>query len=161
MREVCKLLGVDKLHTTAYKASTNSVIERLHRTLNSMLGKVINERQSDWDLMLPYVMAAYRSSRHESTGYSPNLLMLSRENRAPVDLVYGTGDLPVEDTNYDDFVEGAKDRMQTAYDIVRQHIGEAAIRNKKYYDMRVKPTTYKVSDWVYYFNPRKFKGRQD
>jgi len=38
MREVCKLLGVDKLHTTAYKVSTNSVIERFHRTLNCRLG---------------------------------------------------------------------------------------------------------------------------
>jgi len=48
--------------------------------------------------MLPYVVAAYRSSRHESIRYSPNLLMLSRENRAPVDIVHGTGDLPVEAT---------------------------------------------------------------
>jgi transposase InsO family protein len=161
MREVCKLLGIDKLHTTAYKASTNAAIERFHRTLNSMLGKVINEKQDDWDLMLPYVMAAYRSSRHESTGYSPNMLMLARENRAPVDLVYGTGDIPTESTSYDDFVETVRDRMSVAYGIVRQHIGEAAIRNKKYYDMRVRPTTYNVGDWVYYFNPRKYRGRQD
>ena len=161
MREICKLLEIDKLHTTPYKASTNSVLERFHRTLNSMLGKVINERQSDWDLMLPYVMSAYRSSRHESTGFSPNLLMFSRENRAPVDLVYGTGDLPTEATNYDDFVENVKDRMQTAYDLVRKHIGEAALRNKKYYDMRVKPVKYNVGDWVYYYNPRKYQGRQD
>ena len=38
MREVCKLLGIDKMHTTAYKASTNAAIERFHRTLNSMIG---------------------------------------------------------------------------------------------------------------------------
>lgn len=161
MREICKLLGIDKLHTTAYKPSTNSAIERFHRTLNSMLGKVINEKQDNWDLMLPYVMAAYRSSRHDSTSYSPNMLMLSRENRAPVDLMYGTGDLSTESTNYDDFIETTRDRMSVAYDIVRQHIGEAAIRNKKYYDMRVRPVKYKVGDWVYYYNPRRYRGRQD
>ena len=33
MREVCRLLGVDKLRTTAYKPSTNSGIERFHRCL--------------------------------------------------------------------------------------------------------------------------------
>jgi len=27
--------------------------------------------------------------------------------------------------------------------------------------MRVRLAAYKVGDWVYYFNPRKFKGRQD
>ena len=162
MREVCKLLDIDKLHTTAYKPSTNAAIERFHRTLNSMIGKVVNERQDDWDLMLPYVMAAFRSSVHESTGYSPNMLMLARENRAPVDLMYGTGDVPDEQVaTYDDFVENVRDRLQTAYTLVRENLGQAAVRNKKYYDMRVKPAKYKRGDWVYYFNPRKFKGRQD
>jgi transposase InsO family protein len=71
MRAVCRLLDIDKLHTTAYKASTNAAIERFHRTLNSMLGKVVAEHQRDWDAWLPFVMAAYRASRHESTGYSP------------------------------------------------------------------------------------------
>jgi transposase InsO family protein len=47
MRAVCKLLDIDKLHTTAYKASTNAAIERFHRTLNSMLGKVVADRQRD------------------------------------------------------------------------------------------------------------------
>ena len=51
--------------------------------------------------------------------------------------------------------------MRTAFDLVRQHIGEAAQRNKRYYDIRVKPARYKVGQWVYYFNPRRFKGRQD
>jgi len=36
-----------------------------------------------------------------------------------------------------------------------------AERNKRTYDMRVRTQKYKVGDWVYYFNPRKFAGRQD
>jgi transposase InsO family protein len=100
---VPNLLGIDKIHTTAYKASTNAAIERFHRTLNSMLGKVISERQDDWELMLPYVMAPYRSSIHESTGYTPNQLMLARENRAHVDIVYGTGDVQGDSISHDDF----------------------------------------------------------
>jgi len=60
MREICRLLDVDKLRTTAYKASTNAVVERFHRTLNSMIGRTIDEFQRDWDSLLPYVMAAYR-----------------------------------------------------------------------------------------------------
>ena len=45
MREVCRLLGIDKLRTTPYKPSTNSGIERFHRTLNSMIGKMIDRDQ--------------------------------------------------------------------------------------------------------------------
>ena len=87
MREICRLLDVDKLRTTAYKASTNAAAERFHRTLNSMIGRMIDENQRDWDSLLPYVMAAYRSSRHEATQFTPNYLMLGREVRAPVDIV--------------------------------------------------------------------------
>jgi len=38
--------------------------------------------------MLPYVMAAYRASQHEVTKFTPNYLVLGREVRAPVDLMY-------------------------------------------------------------------------
>ena len=40
MREVCRLLGIDKLRTTPYKPLTNAGIECFHRTLNTMIGKV-------------------------------------------------------------------------------------------------------------------------
>jgi len=52
-----------------------------------MLGKSVQQNQRDWDDRLPYVMAAYRASRHESTKFTPNMLVFGRENRAPVDLV--------------------------------------------------------------------------
>lgn len=80
--------------------------------------------------------------------------------RAPVDIIMGTGQNDAAET-YDGFVEDVQMRMQNAYDLVRKHIGEAALRNKRYYDIRVRPAKYKVGQWVYYFNPRRFKGRQD
>jgi transposase InsO family protein len=47
MLELCRLTGIDKIHTTAYRPSTNGAVERFHRTLNSMLGKVVAEHQRD------------------------------------------------------------------------------------------------------------------
>ena len=37
MREVCRLLDIEKQHTSTYKASTNCQVERLHRTVNGCL----------------------------------------------------------------------------------------------------------------------------
>src|SRR5207244_7486244 len=88
-RELCTLLDIDKLRTSSYKPSTNANVERFHRTLNSMLVKTISTNQKDWDDRLPLVMAAYRASKHEATGFSPNFLLLGRETRATLDLVYG------------------------------------------------------------------------
>jgi hypothetical protein len=51
--------------------------------------------------------------------------------------------------------------MREAYKFVRGELKQAAERNKRYYDLRVRPRKYEVGDWVYYFNPRTFRGRQD
>ena len=160
MRELCRLLDVDKLRTTAYKASTNAVAERFHRTLNSMTGRMIDEFQRDWDSLLPYVMAAYRSSRHEATQYTPNFIMMGREVRAPVDIVYGSPEAS-RLGSYDSYADEMQQRMLCAYSFVREHLQAAASRSKRYYDLRVRPQRYQVSDWVYYFNSRKYVGRQE
>ena len=47
MREICRSYGIDKVRTTAYKPSTNDAVERFHRSLNSMLGKVVSDSQRD------------------------------------------------------------------------------------------------------------------
>ena len=160
MKELCRLLNIDKLRTTAYKPSTNGGVERFHRTLNSMMGKVVADNQRDWDELLPSVMAAYRSSRHEATGFSPNFLIFGREARAPVDLVCG---LPEDEEQfyecYDAYAADRIEKMRYTYQLVRQHLGCNAERMKHYYDMRVRPIEIQRNSWVYCFNPRRHVGK--
>jgi len=85
MAEICRILDIDKQHTSTYKPSTSAAVERLHRTLNSIMGKLVESHISVYRMLL-FVMAAYRSSRHEATNYTPNFLLLGREVRAPVDV---------------------------------------------------------------------------
>ena len=47
MGEVCRLMNVDKVRTTAYKASTNAAVEHFHRTLNNLIGRTIDDQQRD------------------------------------------------------------------------------------------------------------------
>jgi len=128
MREVCRLFGIEKLRTTPYKPSTSQV-ERFHRTMNSILAKTVNEHQKDWDVRLPFAMAAYRASKHKATGYSPNKLVLGRETRGPPDIFFGNpGDEPI--ASYDGYVEQIRDRAVTAYASVRANLQRSAQRNK-------------------------------
>ena len=160
LKELCRLLGIEKIRTTVYKPSTNGAVERFHRTLNSMLGKVVETNQRNWDEFLPSVMAAYRASRHESTGYSPNFLCLGRENRAPLDIVFGLPE--AEQSHYETYDEYAANKVETmrkAYQIARDNLRVSAERAKHYYDLRVKPNRYKVGQWVYYYWPRRFPRR--
>ena len=43
MCKICRSYGIDKVRTTAYNPSTNGAVERFHRSLNSMLGKVVSD----------------------------------------------------------------------------------------------------------------------
>jgi len=89
-------------------------------------------------------MTAYRASRHESTGYSPNFLTIRREVRGPVDIVYGVAEeKPIKET-YDSFVEMIRRRMTDAYSEVRKALKSNAERNKRYYACKVRPQTYPV-----------------
>ena len=158
--QLMRWLEIDKLRTTSYKPSTNGVAERFHRTLNSMLGKVVCDSQRDWDERLPLVMAAYRASPHNSTGFSPNQLFLGRENRMPLDLLMG---LPAEEVGVnrtaDQFVTEMRDRAEAAYSLAREHLRVAAERRKATYDMRVKKSECNVGDWVWYYYPRRYQGK--
>ena len=78
-----------KTRTAPYRAQSDGLVERFNRTLLQMLSIYVDENQSNWDEQLPFVLMAYRSTIHESTGCSPNLLMLNRESSLPVDIIAG------------------------------------------------------------------------
>ena len=99
-------------------------------------------------------MAAYRATQHDATGYSPNMLVLGRETRAPPDLVYGVPDEDSSEVTYDKYVVDMRDRAVDAYYDVRVSLQKCANRNKKYYDLGLKQQTFKSGDWVLYFNPQ-------
>jgi len=61
-----------------------------------------------------YAMAAYRFSRHDSTGYTPNFIVVGRETRTPVDIVYGVRQ-DEEESTYDGYVSAMKERLLDAY----------------------------------------------
>ena len=155
-----EMATVDKLRTTVFKPSTNGVVERFHRTLNAMLGKVMNESQRDWDDRLPYVLAAYRASVHDSTGFTPNRLFLGRESRMPVDLAIGLSseDRDPEQTT-DDYVRHQEDLAQESYRLVREHLQTRAERRKQPYDTRARAESFKVGECVWYHHPRRYQQK--
>ena len=157
--ELCRCLDVEKIRTTIYKPSTNGVVERFHRTLNSMIGKIIHDNHRNWHELIPQILAAYRASEHSATGYSPNKLMLGRECRAPIDLVLGTlGDSNIN-ISYNEYVKQMQERMLYCYESVRSHLSVAAERRKRSYDMSVRPKQFQVGQKVLYYYPRRYRFR--
>ena len=79
---------------------------------------------------------AYRSSVHESTGFSPYRLMFGEECTLPMDI-----GLPKEQSDTPDSITSPyaiwiRDALEEAYEQVRQHSGQAVQRQKRLYDRR-------------------------
>jgi len=159
-KELMNWMGIDKLRTTAYHPSCNGMVERYHRTMNSMLGKAVSSSQRDWDEQLPLVLAAYRATPHESTGLTPNMLFLGHEVRMPIDLAMGlTPEDAFENVNAQDYLAKLQRNACEAYQLARKHLRASAERRKKAYDVKVKAEEFKVGEWVFYHYPRRFQSR--
>ncbi|CAG2198006.1 unnamed protein product [Mytilus edulis] len=79
-QDLCSRLKIDKTRTTAMHPQSDGMVERLNRTLEDILSKYVTKHQKDWDEHLQLALMAYRSSDHESTGFSPSMLMFGRGN---------------------------------------------------------------------------------
>ena len=77
--QICKLLDIDKMRTTSRRQQSDGMVEHFNRTLESMLTMYVEKKPNRWDEYLPYVMLAYTSTIHDSTGFSPSMMMLGRE----------------------------------------------------------------------------------
>ena len=88
---------------------------------------------------------AYRSSPHETTGETPNLLMLGREVTLPVDLILAEPpeDPGEEPVNVPDYVAKLLDDMHTVHEATRGTITNQSISQKRQYDQNVRLATYK------------------
>ena len=87
---MCKLLGIEKIRTTLYHPQTNGLAERVHQTLQRMIGKLDPEKCRKWPEHIGSVLIAYNATWSQVTRYSPYFLMFGRRPRLPVDLLFPT-----------------------------------------------------------------------
>ena len=102
MQDVCQLLGVEKLNTTAYHPQRDGMIERFNRTLKSMLRKHAAKFGRQWDCYLSSVLWASRNTPHESTKEKPSFLLFGIDCRTPTEaaLLPPTSGEPVDTSDY-------------------------------------------------------------
>jgi len=151
---ICKLLGIDKTRTTPYNPSSNGEVERLNRSILTMLKAFTDQKLcADWDEYLPFVLSAYRNSRQESTKMTPNRMMLNREVDMPLDLIYGG---PAgEDVLPFEYAEAVRKAMRDAHALARECLGVAAVHQKRNYDEGTRKCLFQPGDWVWFlYTPR-------
>ena len=147
MQDVCQLLGVKKLNTTAYHPQCDGMVERFNRTLKSMLRKHASTKGTQWDRYLSSVLWAYRNTPHESTGEKPSFLLFGYDCRTPSEAAL----LPptsLDPTTISDYREHLVLSLSTARDLAVNSITQAQKKYKRLYDRKSSPFRLKVGDWV-------------
>jgi hypothetical protein len=82
-RETCKILGVNKFHTSSFHPSSNGMVEMWHRSLNTGLSLYVDATHTNWDEVTPFFLMAYRATPNTTTGYSQYYLLHGREMALP------------------------------------------------------------------------------
>ena len=87
-------------------------------------------------------MMAYRSSVHESTGYTSQFLVSGQELSLPLDCMYPNPQ-EIETTANHEFVHNKQRAFQRAFKLVRRNLNERQKRRKAIYNKNVHGPTYK------------------
>ena len=165
-QKLCQLLGIERTRTTAYHPQGNGQVERFNRTVEAMLAKMVGEHHSDWDKHLQKALFAYRTSLHESTGYSPYFVNFGRSPVLPVDVMLGHFDSERNDGSIPQYIKEVRKTLKNAYDVIRVNLDAAQKKRKDVKDKHCSETNFRIGDRVWLFNPavrvgqaKKFSSR--
>ena len=158
MQDVCKLLCVTKLNTTAYHPQCDGMVERLNRTLKSMLRKTCAKFGQQWDRFLSGVLWAYRNTPHESTKEKPSFLLFGVDLKSPTEAAL-LPPQPSECIDLTDYREELVLSHSTARELATKSIKAAQACYKKQYDKRAKVVDMRVGDWNFVHFPQDKTGK--
>ena len=140
------------LLSSPYHPQTNGAIEKLNGTLKTKIKSVSDDFEGQWDLALPWLLFAYRSVGHSSTGFSPFFLLYGRKAKGPLGALYGHWVEPGDGTELPlgEYVHQLCSRVTEALAQAQKNLEEQAGSRKRYYDLKkkVKVIDYKVGDPV-------------
>ena len=149
IKELCKIAGVQKLHTTPYHPWGNGQCERFNSTLCNMLGTLSEEEKSDWKSYLGCMTHAYNCTKHASTTYSPYYLMFGRHPRLPIEVEFG---LPKsnsgDNSSKSRYVQKLRRRLNYAFQKANKVANQQANKYKVSYDNSIRGPHLQEKDIV-------------
>ena len=145
---MCSLLGVEKIRTTPYHPQTNGSAERVHQTLQRMIGKLNPEKRRKWLAHIGSIIIAYNSTRSLVTGYSPYYLMFGRRPWLPIDLLFPMRRMQMLTRTIDEYVASLYDHLRESLAIAQDCAVREAQRQKRLYDRKVGAIELRPGDHI-------------
>ena len=152
-----ELFRIRKLSTTSYHPQTNGLTERFNSTLEAMLSHFITKNQNDWDVYVPYVLFAYRTSVHEFLQQSPFYCLFGRTAQFPEDIMLRSiADSSINQESQP-FLYELKNNLETAYATIDERFDQLELRRSTDNHAANYTPPFKSGDLVMHYIP--IKGR--
>lgn len=135
IKDLCRNNGTKIVYTTPYHPQGNSVSERMHRTMKSVLGNLCRGQPHKWPNYLLQCQKVLNSAVHETTGEQPYFLFFSRHAPRGV-----SAQLPKIDDETD---------LEIAHEVVRETNRERANRWRERANQGRKHQRLAVNDLVW------------
>ena len=157
-QSLCELMEVAKTRTTPYHPCSNGQVERVNRTILQSIRCYISGVEKNWDKYLPFISAAIRCTENKTTGFTPNLMMLGREIRTPLEVVGLASQKPKEQEPHKYVIE-LLEKLQKVHDIARRNIGAHLVKQKRTHDVKLFENQYQKGDLVFKLDSSAKAGR--
>lgn len=146
MKDVCQLLGIEKIQTSAYHPKTNGMIERAHRTIKDTMSHYVNKTQQDWDTWIPCFngVSLFYS---QFNGLQSLFLLHGRDPILPIDSI-----IKPQNVKYDadhNYVSELMIRLNNAFLTIREQLQKCQTKQTAHYNKKTKTKTFELGHLVY------------
>ena len=86
MKEICTLLKINQINSTAYHHESIGALENSHKVLGAYLRNQTENSKDTWSTWIPYWCFSYNTTVHTETKYTPFELIFGRECKIPQNL---------------------------------------------------------------------------
>lgn len=144
MEQVCQILNIKHLKSTAYHHETLGSLENSHKHLTFYLRMQINSETQEWSSWLPYWCFSYNTSVHSSTKFTPYELVFGKQCNVPSNITNNIDPI----YNFDNYAIELKYRLQKSQTEAKGNLLNCKLLRKTKYDNNVNPITYKTGDFI-------------